>query len=199
MGRWPGIPPIFCAFYAAWRLTWYNRLREITRMFVLDILQTYLTVLLSVSAGLLLALWLAVVVWAYRDFRSRSRSRFVGFLVALVVALLPIVGLAIYLLLRPRETLGQAYDRALEQEALLQQIEDRPVCPTCARPTERAWFLCPTCHTHLRQPCPTCRSPLELHWDICPYCGYLFESEPAPAADEVAAEAPLQVEEALEG
>ena len=72
----------------------------------------------------------------------------------------------------------RAYDRALEQEALLQQIEERPVCPTCARPTEMTWFLCPTCHTHLRQPCPVCRSPLELHWDICPYCGYLFESAP---------------------
>ena len=85
-------------------------------------------------------------------------------------------GLVIYLLLRPRETLVQAYDRALEQEALLQQIETKPICPTCARPTEPAWFLCPTCHTHLRQPCPVCRSPLELHWDICPYCGYLFET-----------------------
>ena len=147
-------------------------------MILIDTLQTYLTILLGVAGGLVLALWLAVVIWAYRDVCARSRSSAAVALTVLLVALLPIIGLVIYLLLRPRETLTEAYDRALEQEALLQQIEDKPVCPTCARPTERAWFLCPTCHTHLRQPCPNCRSPLELHWDICPYCGYLFEPEP---------------------
>jgi hypothetical protein len=146
-------------------------------MIVLNTFQSYLTILLGVAGGLLLALWLALVVWAVRDVRARSRSTVAAVLTALLVLLLPVVGLVIYLLLRPRETLIQAYDRALEQEALLQQIETKPVCPTCARPTEPTWFLCPTCHTHLRQPCPVCRSPLELHWDICPYCGYLFEPE----------------------
>jgi len=141
-----------------------------------DLLQTYLTLVLSIAGGLLLALWLAVIIWAYRDIRARSRSGGAAFFTILLVALLPVVGLIIYLLLRPRETLNQAYDRALEQEALLQQIEEQPVCPTCARPTQSNWFLCPTCHTHLRQPCPVCNSPLELHWDICPYCGYLFRS-----------------------
>lgn len=151
-------------------------------MYLLDSLRSYLTLILGLAGGLLLALWLAVTIWAYRDMRGRSRSRLAALATVLVVFLLPVVGLVIYLLLRPRETLSQAYDRALEQEALLQQIEDKPVCPTCARPTERAWFLCPTCHTHLRQPCPNCRSPLELHWDICPYCGYLFEPESEAAA-----------------
>ena len=146
-------------------------------MIASNALQSYLVIILGVAGGLLLALWLALVVWAVRDVRARSRSSAAAVLTALLVLLLPVVGLVIYLLLRPRETLVQTYDRALEQEALLQQIEERPVCPTCARPTEMTWFLCPTCHTHLRQPCPVCRSPLELHWDICPYCGYLFESE----------------------
>ena len=146
-------------------------------MIASNALQSYLVIILSVAGGLLLALWLALVVWAVRDVRARSRSSAAAVLTALLVLLLPVVGLVIYLLLRPRETLVQTYDRALEQEALLQQIEEKPVCPTCARPTQATWFLCPTCHTHLRQPCPVCRSPLELHWDICPYCGYLFEAE----------------------
>ena len=151
-------------------------------MFILDSLQSYLNLIAGIAGGLLLLFWLAVVVWAYRDIRARSRSGWATFFTVLLVALLPVVGLVIYLLLRPRETLSAVYDRALEQEALLQQIEERPVCPTCARPTQTNWFLCPTCHTHLRQPCPVCNSPLELHWDICPYCGYLFEvEEPAEA------------------
>lgn len=166
-------------------------------------LQGMLTVLLGVAGGLVAVLWLALVIWAARDIRARSRSTAAAILTVLLVALLPIIGLVVYLLLRPRETLAAAYDRALEQEALLQQIEERPVCPTCARPTQPNWFLCPACHTHLRQPCPVCRSPLELHWDICPYCGYLFEAAgSAPAANGDAAPptpeaAPAPSDEAL--
>lgn len=147
-----------------------------------DSLQSYLILALGIAGGLLLILWLAVVIWSFRDIRARSRSGWAAFFTLLLVALLPIVGLVAYLLLRPRQTLNEAYDRALEQEALLQQIEERPVCPTCSRPTQTTWFLCPTCHTHLRQPCPVCHSPLELHWDICPYCGYLFPDENTPDA-----------------
>ncbi len=157
-------------------------------------LANYLTVLLGAAGGLLALVWLALVVWAYRDVRARARSTVAAVLTILLVALLPVIGLVVYLLLRPRETLAAAYDRALEQEALLQQIEDKPVCPTCARPTQPNWFLCPACHTHLRQPCPICRSPLELHWDICPYCGYLFpdnEAEPAAEANGRAGDADL--------
>jgi hypothetical protein len=150
-------------------------------MFVVDSLRAYLNLILGLAGGLLALLWLAVIIWAYRDVRRRSRSGLAAVLTVLVVALLPIIGLVIYLLLRPRETLIETYDRALEQEALLQQIEERPVCPTCSQPIQPNWFLCPSCHTHLRQPCPVCNSPLELHWDICPYCGYLFEvHEPEP-------------------
>ncbi|HNS40750.1 MAG TPA: zinc ribbon domain-containing protein [Promineifilum sp.] len=152
-------------------------------MYLAEFLQSYLAIILGVAGGILLVLWLAVVIWAFRDIRARSRSGLAAFFTVLVVALLPAIGLVIYLLLRPRQTLLDAYDRALEQEALLQQIEDKPVCPTCARPTQSNWYLCPHCHTHLRQPCPVCNSPLELHWDICPYCGYLFEPEAGADGD----------------
>lgn len=158
-------------------------------MNLIDWLQAYLNLILWVAGGVLVALWLAVVVWAFRDIRSRTRSTLAVVVVTLMVLLLSIFGLGIYLLLRPRQTLSESYDRALEQEALLQQIEEKPVCPTCSRPTQSNWFLCPHCHTHLRQPCPVCNSPLELHWDICPYCGYLFQPENPDGTDSVLDEA----------
>jgi hypothetical protein len=151
---------------------------------ILENAQTYLPVLLGVSAGILLLLWLAVVIWSFRDIRSRTRSTLSAIITVILVMLLPILGLVIYLLLRPRETLVATYERALEQEALLQQIEQKPICPTCSRPTQVDWFLCPACHTHLRQPCPACHSPLELYWDICPYCGYLFPPEGEQKSEE---------------
>lgn len=160
-------------------------------MTLIDSLRAYAGAALIAAGSLLLVLWLAVVIWAGRDARRRYRSGWAVLLTVLLVALLPVIGLVVYLLLRPRETLVEAYDRALEQEALLQQIEERPVCPTCARPTQSNWFLCPACHTHLRQPCPNCNSPLELHWDICPYCGYLFPPvEPEEQAETGTAESP---------
>ena len=53
---------------------------------------------------ILAALWLALIVWAYRDMRSRSRDTFAQLGTLLLVAVLMIPGLIIYLLVRPRET-----------------------------------------------------------------------------------------------
>ncbi|HMT21913.1 MAG TPA: zinc ribbon domain-containing protein [Promineifilum sp.] len=164
-------------------------------MILADTLRAYLGAILATAGAILLIVWLAVVVWAFRDLRSRSRSGVAALLTILLVGLLPIVGLVVYLLLRPRETLAEAYDRALEQEALLQQLEDKPVCPTCSRPTQPNWFLCPSCHTHLRQPCPNCNAPLALTWDICPYCRYLFSTAESDDSGDVATVGESAVEE----
>jgi hypothetical protein len=116
------------------------------------------------------AFWLAMIVWAYRDMRARSRDLFAQIGVALLVALLTVPGLLIYLLLRPRETLGEAYERSLEEEALLQEIEEKPTCPGCGQRTQATWQACPHCFTRLKKPCVHCRQLLELSWQVCPYC-----------------------------
>lgn len=136
-----------------------------------EAIQSYLTIFAAITGALLAALWISLVIWAFRDMRARSRDPFAQLLAALVVAVLPVVGIIIYLILRPRETLAEAYERALEEEALLQEIEERPRCPGCSRTTEAAWLLCPYCHTRLKKACPDCNSLLELPWNICPFCG----------------------------
>ncbi len=72
----------------------------------------------------LIACWVVMVVWTFRDMRARSRDTLAQVLMALMVALLTILGVLIYLFLRPRETLAEAYERSLEEEALLQEIEE---------------------------------------------------------------------------
>jgi RNA polymerase subunit RPABC4/transcription elongation factor Spt4 len=136
-----------------------------------DTIISYLTLFATIAGALLAALWISLVIWAFRDMRSRSRDPFAQILAAVVVALLPVVGIIIYLILRPRETLAEAYERALEEEALLQEIEERPRCPGCSRTTESNWLLCPYCHTRLKKACPDCHSLLDLQWNLCPYCG----------------------------
>ncbi|GAB4510481.1 MAG: zinc ribbon domain-containing protein [Anaerolineae bacterium] len=124
-----------------------------------------------VYAGMVVAaFWLAMIIWTYRDMRARSRDGMAQILVSLMVAVLTLPGLLIYLFLRPRETLSEAYERSLEEEALLQEIEEKPTCPGCGQRVQDHWQVCPHCHTRLKKPCATCGTLLELSWTLCPRC-----------------------------
>jgi hypothetical protein len=72
--------------------------------------------------------------------------------------------------LRPKETLDQAFQRALEEEYLLQDLDDLPLCPGCQRSVDPEFVLCPHCQTALRGPCPACARLIDLRWHVCPYC-----------------------------
>lgn len=137
----------------------------------LDTLVAYATICFGILGALAAAVWLSLVIWTFRDMRSRSRDPFAQLLAALVVAALPGAGLLVYLILRPPETLAEAYERALEEEALLQEIEERPACPGCSRVVDPNWMVCAYCHTRLRKACPHCNALMELNWNLCPYCG----------------------------
>lgn len=105
--------------------------------------------------------------------RSRSRDVFAQVLSAFLVALLPGVGILIYLLLRPAETLTESFEKALLEEALLQEIEKKPHCPGCSRIVQDDWQICPYCHVKLKRPCNQCNKLIELQWTICPYCAHV--------------------------
>lgn len=145
------------------------------------------------------ALWLSMVFWTFRDMRSRSRDPFAQLFATLIVAILTVPGLIVYLILRPRETLAEAYQRELEDEALLQEIEDRAHCPGCETPVHEDWVTCPNCYTHLRKACTHCGKLMELQWNMCPYCGLSVPGHnarprrngSAPEPEELPEEEPL--------
>lgn len=125
----------------------------------------------AIYMGVIVAVfWLAIVIWAYRDMRARSRDMLAQLFVGVMVAVLNVPGLFIYILLRPRETLSEAYERSLEEEALLQEIEEKPSCPGCGQRVQHDWQACPYCHTRLKKACVNCDYLLELSWNICPSC-----------------------------
>ena len=66
---------------------------------------------LALAGAYLLALWFALVVWTYRDITSRSTNAFTQIFSTLVVVLFFVPGALIYLILRPRETLDEAFQR----------------------------------------------------------------------------------------
>lgn len=142
-----------------------------------DTFLNYLTSGLVIFSALFFALWVSLVIWAYRDMRSRSRDLFAQLLSAIVVVVLPVVGILIYLILRPSETLSESFERALAEEALLQEIEKKPYCPGCSRNVQLGWQVCPYCHVRLKQPCRKCDELIELQWTICPFCATRQQSE----------------------
>jgi RNA polymerase subunit RPABC4/transcription elongation factor Spt4 len=142
---------------------------------ILNTIQPFLIMFAALLAAFLTAVWISVVIWAFRDIRARSRDIFAQILATLMVLiffpLFPFPGLILYLFLRPRESLAEVYERSLEEEALLQGIEERLACPGCNRRIEEGFMICPTCHTRLKKACPACGHLLHLRWNICPYCG----------------------------
>jgi len=138
---------------------------------ILERIPTILTTLVTICGGVTVALVVGMAIWAFRDIRSRSRDILAQLLATLLVLVLPGIGLIVYLMLRPQETLAEAYERSLEQEALLQAIEEPEVCPGCGQRSRGEYIYCPACHTQLKRACPNCGKPLHLRWSICPYCG----------------------------
>lgn len=116
------------------------------------------------------AIWVAFVIWTYRDIRSRARDKFVHLLATILVAVLTLPGILVYLVLRPPRTLEEEYQSTLEEEALLRAIEDQIICPGCGRHLHQEWVVCPTCQTKVQQPCMSCGKLMELSWNICPFC-----------------------------
>lgn len=154
-----------------------------------DTLNTLLLYAVTAFGAISAALWLGMIIWTWRDMRLRSRDALAQIAAALVVAVLNVFGLIIYVMLRPSETLTEAYERSLEEEALLQNIEEKPHCPGCGRPVKDNWQVCPYCHTKLKKPCIQCDTMLDLAWNICPVCATPQvaydagpEAGPAPAA-----------------
>jgi RNA polymerase subunit RPABC4/transcription elongation factor Spt4 len=130
-----------------------------------------LEVALSIFGGFVAALWISLVIWTFRDIRSRSRDIFAQLLATLLVLIFNLPGLLLYVILRPQERLAETYERALEEEALLQDIEERAQCPGCKRQIEADFVVCPSCHTPLKKRCVRCDRVLHLKWNMCPYCG----------------------------
>ncbi len=122
------------------------------------------------AAALILALWLSLIFWTYRDIAARSKSALVRLCAVLWVTLLFLPGWFIYLILRPTQTADEAYHHALQEETLLRGFADDAFCPGCKRHVEPYWIVCPVCSTPLKTSCPTCGKPLELFWKVCPYC-----------------------------
>ncbi|MEZ4713299.1 MAG: zinc ribbon domain-containing protein [Caldilineaceae bacterium] len=128
-------------------------------------------VIVAIFGAFLFAFWVSMGIWTFNDIRSRSRDWLAMLLACLLVLIFPIVGLVLYMMIRPKDTLAEIYDRALEEEALLRELETAKACHQCGSPTNESWIFCPTCHAQLQYSCANCGNLVRTEWDICVMCG----------------------------
>ena len=139
----------------------------------------------TVFIVLLVVLYVLSIVWVIRDAYMRGTHWYVWGIVALV----PLVGVIAYCLLRPPllqiDRDEQELEVALKQRELMKYGE----CANCGYPVESDYVLCPNCHTRLKNLCPSCHHALEPAWTVLCHAGgaepqWRIEpaSPPAPAA-----------------
>lgn len=128
-------------------------------------------------------LWIALVLWVYRDSQSRSENFLLTVLSTALVAATFVIGWGIYLLLRPRYTLEEVYYRRLRERQSLLAASDGELCYNCYTRIQPDYRLCPNCGLEVKQPCDMCKRPIRTAWNLCPYCGHTASRAlPAPEA-----------------
>ncbi|HEX9610219.1 MAG TPA: zinc ribbon domain-containing protein [Candidatus Limnocylindria bacterium] len=138
-------------------------------------------------------LWLGTAYWAFRDMQARTENPILPyFAAALIIFFTPLLFLfavVLYLIVRPRETLAEVYERSLAEESLIAEVERNELCPVCRDRVDADWLVCPNCRTRLHRVCPSCNRLAEPTWPLCAFCGHEFERAERRAARQPAASA----------
>ena len=113
----------------------------------------------------LLALWVLVLIWVYRDAERRGMS---GILWLLLVLIGNIVGLLIYAIIRSERPV-----RLNAEGGVVGPGTAASKCPGCGNPLSAGHSFCPYCGKKLAlaPSCPSCGKPVEVNWKVCPVCG----------------------------
>lgn len=133
---------------------------------------------------MLVILYILSIAWVVRDAHLRGQH----WQVWGIVALIPLLGIIAYCLLRPPllqiDKDEQELEIALKQRQLMKYGE----CANCGYPVESDFVVCPSCHSRLKNLCPVCHKALDPTWRVCPYCATQLVSprRQQPAAQQTA-------------
>ena len=154
---------------------------------ILTTLQGFVGPLIGCTVAFVVIFWLSLIIWTFRDIRSRTQDMISQILATVLVAVFFVGGLFIYMILRPRQTLAEIYERQLEEESLLAEMTERQTCSNCHARIESDFQVCPSCSQKLKRSCPKCERLLELRWTFCPYCATNVGSASMPGMPNMAA------------
>lgn len=110
----------------------------------------------------------ALAFWMWRDAQRRGAMAWFWAVAALPFS---VAAWIIYMMVRPPETLDEAHERDIEVAAREAELHiNGATCPSCYRPVEPDFLICPTCMKRLKKSCANCGRPIKLTWSVCPYC-----------------------------
>ena len=124
----------------------------------------------TLLVGYLFALWAALLIWTWLDINARSDNNLFKLGAIIIVGTGAVLGLAIYLLLRPGHTKDEIQVRQIE-EGLITSQSQLQACPNCYYSIRRDFTYCPNCSEKLTAACPSCSKKINMLWGTCPYCG----------------------------
>ncbi len=99
--------------------------------------------------SLILAVYIMIGVYVYRDAGKRGMNKVLWTLVAVFVP--SFLGLVAYLVVRNNSILSSR-------------------CPQCQQAVHQDYAICPNCGYELLQNCESCGKAVSKDWKICPWC-----------------------------
>jgi double zinc ribbon protein len=148
--------------------------------------QGLITVIALLAVGYVIAVWVGMTLWTWRDVSRRTADQTTRFTSVGLVALFSLPGWLVYLLMRPQETLEEQTIDHLQQALLSRELASGATCTRCRRRVSDDFLVCPYCREALRVPCRSCERPIALSWEACAYCGAMRArrraDQPEPAA-----------------
>lgn len=119
------------------------------------------SILSGIAATFSVGLWISLVLWTFRDAKTRLKETTIRILAPILVTLLFLPGFVIYLILSPNKTLEESFQNALEKETLLHILTEIEHCPQCSLQIKSNWLFCPDCHPNLKKTCLQCGKLIE--------------------------------------
>lgn len=128
----------------------------------------------------LVVFWFVVLYWVWLDSGERTSNKTVRISYVILVAVLNIVGLLIYLIVRPSQTIEEIYWADLERRYLKYETAELGDCPKCGSQLFPGYTYCPDCRYKLKIKCPRCKVYVDKKNKFCPHCGQELRKRRSP-------------------
>jgi len=149
-----------------------------------------------IALGYIALLWISILIWVTRDALARSSSiLFQAFSILLTIAI-PIIGVLLYLIIRPSKTQMERYYEQLEANVLedekteLEKVSRS--CDKCFTDVQEDYAFCPNCAFQLKKVCAHCKKTFPDKWSLCPYCGKEPKKASTPRSNKKSAKAEVE-------